>query len=86
VIKKAYILAKQDLVHKALARRFAAFYFLATPHRGADSAKMLKNLLKIAYERAYISDLEPNSRAVQVINDEFRHLSAGLKLWSFYET
>ncbi|KFA81126.1 hypothetical protein S40288_00983 [Stachybotrys chartarum IBT 40288] len=86
VLKKAYILAKQDAVHKALAERFVAFYFLATPHRGADSAKMLKNLLKIAYDRAYVGDLEPNSGAVQVINDEFRHFSAGLELWSFYET
>ncbi|KAJ5189674.1 hypothetical protein N7472_008688 [Penicillium cf. griseofulvum] len=86
VMKKAYILAKQDAVHKVLAGRFAAFYFLATPHRGADSAKMLKNLLKVAYERSYVGDLEPNSGAVQVINDEFRHFSAGLELWSFYET
>ncbi|KAF9251715.1 hypothetical protein DTO013E5_3858 [Penicillium roqueforti] len=65
VIKKAYILAKQDEVYKALAGRFAAFYFLATPHRGADSAKILKNLLKVAYDRAYVGDLEPNSGAVQ---------------------
>lgn len=86
VMKKAYILAKQDAVHKALAGRFAAFYFLATPHRGSDSAKMLKNILKVAYDRAYVGDLEPNSGAVQVINDEFRHFSAGLELWSFYET
>ncbi|KAJ5769205.1 hypothetical protein N7520_003764 [Penicillium odoratum] len=86
VTKKAYILAKQDAVHKELSGRFAAFYFLATPHRGSDSAKMLKNLLKVAYDRAYVGDLEPNSEAVQVINDEFRHISAGLELWSFYET
>lgn len=86
VMKKAYILAKQDAVHKALAGRFAAFYFLATPHRGADSAKMLKNFLRVAYDRAYIGDLKPTSGAVQVINDEFRHSSAGLELWSFYET
>jgi WD40 repeat protein/pimeloyl-ACP methyl ester carboxylesterase len=86
VMKKAYILAKQDAEHKALAGRFAAFYFLATPHRGANSAKMLKNLLKIAYDRTYVGDLEPNSEAVQVINDEFRHFSADLELWSFYET
>ncbi|PCD29344.1 hypothetical protein AU210_011882 [Fusarium oxysporum f. sp. radicis-cucumerinum] len=86
VMKKAYILAKQDAEHKALAGRFTAFYFLATPHRGANSAKMLKNLLKIAYDRAYVGDLEPNSEAVQVINDEFRHFSADLELWSFYET
>ncbi|KAF4991313.1 hypothetical protein FDECE_14083 [Fusarium decemcellulare] len=86
VLKKAYILAKQDEVHTTLAERFAAFYFLATPHRGADSARLLKNLLKIAYNRAYVGDLEPNSGAIQVINDEFRHFSAGLELWSFYET
>ncbi|RBA20242.1 hypothetical protein FPRO05_08687 [Fusarium proliferatum] len=86
VMKKAYILAKQDAEHQTLAGRFAAFYFLATPHRGANSAKMLKNLLKIAYDRAYVGDLEPNSEAVQVINDEFRHFSADLELWSFYET
>lgn len=86
VMKKAYVLAKQDAVHKALAGRFAAFYFLATPHRGADSARMLKNLLRVVYDRPYIGDLEPNSGAIQVINDEFRHFSAGLELWSFYET
>ncbi|CAG8902274.1 unnamed protein product [Penicillium egyptiacum] len=86
VMKKAYILAKQDAMHNMLAARITALYFLATPHRGADSAKMLKNLLKVAYDRAYVGDLEPNSGAVQVINDEFRHFSADLELWSFYET
>ncbi|RYP26391.1 hypothetical protein DL767_008053 [Monosporascus sp. MG133] len=86
VIKKAYLLAKQDPAYKALAGRFAAIYFLATPHRGADSAKTLKNMLNVAYDRAYVADLERNSGAVQVINDEFRHFSAGLELWSFYET
>lgn len=86
VMKKAYLLAKQDAVHKSLAERFTSFYFLATPHRGSDSAKLLKNLLKVAYDRAYVGDLERNSEAVQVINDEFRHFSASLELWSFYET
>ncbi|KAK3344227.1 WD40-repeat-containing domain protein [Lasiosphaeria hispida] len=86
VIKKAYILASQDAAHKALVERFAAIYFLATPHRGADSANTLKNVLKVAYDRAYVADLERNSGAIQVINDEFRHFSADLELWSFYET
>ncbi|KAI1366621.1 WD40 repeat-like protein [Xylaria arbuscula] len=86
VIKKAYLLAKQDPVYHDLATRFAAVYFLATPHRGADSAKLLKNLLRVAYDRTYIADLERNSGTIQVINDEFRHVSTGLELWSFYET
>ncbi|KPM35593.1 hypothetical protein AK830_g10990 [Neonectria ditissima] len=86
VIKKAYILAKQDAAHKPLAARFAAIYFLATPHRGADSAKLLSNILRVAYDRAYVADLGRNSAAIQIINDEFRHFSASLELRSFYET
>ncbi|EOO04132.1 putative nacht and wd domain protein [Phaeoacremonium minimum UCRPA7] len=86
VIKKAYILAKQEAAHNTLASRIAAIYFLATPHRGADSAKTLKSLLRVVYDRAYVGDLERNSGAIQVINDEFRHVSKPLELWSFYET
>lgn len=79
MIKKAYILACQDRTQKVLAGRFAAIYFLATPHRGADSASTLHNMLKVAYDRAYVGDLERNSAAIQVINDEFRHFSADLE-------
>ncbi|KAG7103649.1 Vegetative incompatibility protein HET-E-1 like [Verticillium longisporum] len=86
VIKKAYLLARQDAAHHALASRFTTIYFLATPHRGADSAKTLKNMLRIAYDRSYVGDLERNSATIQTINDEFRHFSSGLELWSFYET
>lgn len=86
VIKKMYILAKQDAAYRDLAARFSAIYFLATPHRGADSAKLLSNVLKAVHERAYVSDLARNSGAIQIINEEFRHMSDGLELWSFYET
>lgn len=86
VIKKAFILANQDPAHHALARRFAVMYFLATPHRGANSARLLKNILKAVESRAYVADLEPNSGTIQVINDEFRHYSSHLELRSFYET
>lgn len=86
VIKKMYILAKQDAAYRDIAARFSAIYFLATPHRGADSAKLLSNILKALHERAYVSDLSRNSGAIQVINEEFRHIYEGLELWSFYET
>ncbi|TLD31118.1 hypothetical protein PspLS_02866 [Pyricularia sp. CBS 133598] len=86
VSKKAYILAMQDAAHGALAKRFAAIYFLATPHRGADSATLLTNVLKVAYDRSYVADLKRNSGAVQIINDEFRHYYSNIQLWSFYET
>ena len=89
VIKKAFLLAKQDPQFNALARRFHSIFFLATPHRGADSAQLLHNMIKLSFlhnEKAYISDLIPNSGAIQVINDEFRHAYQGLHLWSFFET
>ncbi|MCJ1405745.1 hypothetical protein MMC11_008975 [Xylographa trunciseda] len=87
VIKKAYMLARQDAAYHALAKRFHTIYFLATPHRGSDSARILKNILQIAYSsRAYVADLERGSGAIQSINDEFRNYSTDIEIWSFYET
>jgi len=87
VIKKAYMLARQDEAYKTLAIRFHTIYFLATPHRGSASAKVLSNILHASYSsRAYVADLKQNSGAIQAINDEFRTYSADLNFWSFYET
>ena len=87
VIKKAYIFAQQGKGYETFARRFHSMFFLATPHRGSDSAKLLNNMLQIASSsRTYVADLERGSAAIQSINDEFRNYSADLILWSFYET
>ncbi|KAL9014036.1 MAG: hypothetical protein Q9173_001310 [Seirophora scorigena] len=89
VIKKACILAKHDPNFKELASRFHSIYFLATPHRGADSAQLLNRILKasVAFNaKDYVNDLIPNSGAIQAINDDFRHIFHDLQLWSFYET
>lgn len=87
VIKKAYMLARQDAAYKDLVERVHTICFLATPHRGSDSVKLLKNILHFAYSsRAYVADLERGSGALQSINDEFRNYSADVNLWSFYET
>jgi hypothetical protein len=87
VIKKAYMLARQDAAYEVLAKRFQAIFFLATPHRGSDSAKLLNSILQATYSsRAYLADLQRSSVAIQTINDDFRHYSAEIELWSFYET
>lgn len=87
VIKKAYMLALQDPTLKPLADRVHALYFLGTSHRGSDSARLLKNILQItSSSRAYVNDIVRGSSALQSINDEFRHYSASVELWSFYET
>ncbi|KAK4691880.1 protein SERAC1, partial [Lecanoromycetidae sp. Uapishka_2] len=87
VIKKALMLAKQDAAYETLRERFHTIFFLATPHKGSDSAKLLNNVLQIAYSsRAYVADLERGSGAIQTINDDFRNYSPDIVLWSFYET
>ncbi|KAF7156482.1 hypothetical protein CNMCM5623_010152 [Aspergillus felis] len=87
VIKKAFLLAKQHATDRYLVKRIRAMYFLATPHRGSDSARLLSNILNIAYSsRAYVSDLKRGSEAIKLINDEFQRHSEDIGLWSFYET
>lgn len=89
VIKKALLLAKRDPNLHGLAARFHSIFFLATPHRGADSAQLLENMMRISgtlNAKAYVGDIKPNSGAIQSINDEFRHVYQGTQLWSFFET
>ena len=89
VIKKVLLLARQDPLYHHIAARIHSMFFLATPHRGADSAQLLSNMLKVAVShgpKAYVDSLIPNSDAIQVINDGFRHAYQGIQLWSFFET
>ncbi|PMD42345.1 NACHT and WD domain protein [Hyaloscypha variabilis F] len=87
VIKKMYLLARQDPIYQMLANRIHTIYFLATPHQGSSSAKLLSRVLRASYSnRAYVMDLRQHSPAIQSINDDFRHHSASLTLLSFYET
>ncbi|KAL2266148.1 hypothetical protein VTJ83DRAFT_5500 [Remersonia thermophila] len=87
VIKKAYLLAREDPTFQSIADRFHTIYFLATPHRGSDKAQLLKILTSLlGPSHSYIADLEPGSSLVKTINDSFRHHAHRLRLVSFYET
>lgn len=76
--------------HSDIASRIKGIVFFATPHRGASSASLLKNVLRITQLTAatakYISDLEPDSALIDHINETFRNNSKDLELVSFYET
>ncbi|MDI1492486.1 MAG: hypothetical protein OHK93_003700 [Ramalina farinacea] len=87
VIKRAYILAKQRQDLRRLTDRVKAIVFLATPHRGADLARVFSKLLSISGgARPFVEDLHRNSLATQSINEEFPNYCQDLKLVSFYET
>lgn len=88
VIKKAYILAKRDPTYRSISDRFHTVFFIATPHRGADSAQLLANLLRVTPlgNHSYLVDLRKRSSSIESINDDFRHIHDQLSLYSFYET
>jgi pimeloyl-ACP methyl ester carboxylesterase len=87
VIKRAYMLARQDAAYANLANRFHTIFFLATPHKGSDQATILDKMLQVAYSsKSYVADLKRGSDAIRAINEEFRHYYDRLDLWSFYET
>ena len=61
--------------------------FLGTPHRGSESAKLLKNLLAAVFsQRTFVGQLGPNSEMITEINRAFRGRSVSLELVSFYES
>ncbi|CZT03944.1 related to NACHT and WD domain protein [Rhynchosporium graminicola] len=87
VIKKAYNLARQSAQYQSLANRVHSIYFLATPHSGSDSAKLLSDILQFAsIPREYVAELKRDSGTIQTISDDFRNYERDLDLWSFYET
>lgn len=86
VIKKALLQARQDATCQRLCSRMHSMFFLATPHRGSDSAHLLKSLLSLSSSKSYVNDLEKGSISTQFINDEFRNAYQDIHLWSFFET
>ncbi|RSL80059.1 hypothetical protein CEP51_006870 [Fusarium floridanum] len=85
----AYLLGSRDPLHKSMIGRVHTFYFLGTPHRGANSAIYLDYYLKLSHPtgaKEYAKELLPDSPTVQAINDEFRHIPKTVHLWSFYES
>ena len=86
VIKKTLLLARQDPNCQKLLSRIHSMFFLATPHRGADSAQLLRKLLSVSSSKAYVDDITPGSMSSQLINDEFRNAYQDIQLWSFFES
>ncbi|KFY29271.1 hypothetical protein V493_02446 [Pseudogymnoascus sp. VKM F-4281 (FW-2241)] len=90
VVKKAYVLGKHDKQYSSLIAQVYGILFLATPHRGAQYAKMLNNILSTAplgaAPKAYVAELDTQSSSLQDINEQFRICCEELQLASFFET
>jgi pimeloyl-ACP methyl ester carboxylesterase len=90
VVKKACVLGRYDREFASIVSQVYGIIFLSTPHRGAQYAKILNNVLSIAPigapPKAYIADLEMLSGALQDINEQFRTICGEFALVSFFET
>ncbi|KAI9653689.1 MAG: hypothetical protein M1831_005717 [Alyxoria varia] len=90
VVKKAFLLGKQDIQFSSIISKVLGIVFLATPHRGSHYAKILSNVLSVSplgpSPKLYVADLETNSSTIQAINEDFCHVCGELALVSFYET
>lgn len=81
------MLSREDRNLRTIANRVHTIYFLATPHRGADLAKSLGNILRASgVSKTFVTELMRSSNSISSINDSFRHSAEDLHLWSFYET
>ncbi|OAF56412.1 hypothetical protein VC83_06681 [Pseudogymnoascus destructans] len=76
VVKKAYVLGKHDKQYSGLIAQVYGNLFLATPHRGAQYAKVLNNILStcplVTAPKAYVAELDTQSSSLQDINEQFR--------------
>jgi pimeloyl-ACP methyl ester carboxylesterase len=90
VVKKAFLLGKQDMQFADIAATFYGIIFLATPHRGAQSASTLNNILSSLPlgppSKSYVAELQLHSNTLFEINEQFRHHCHDLALMSYFET
>ncbi|KAK1764603.1 hypothetical protein QBC33DRAFT_594654 [Phialemonium atrogriseum] len=90
VVKQAYLLGKADKHFSQLIDKVFGIAFLATPHGGAQYARLLNNVLSAApiagHPKLYVAELEKQSGSIQDINEKFGQDCEDLALISFYET
>ena len=90
VVKKAFVLGKNDNRYSHIVSRTRGIMFLGTPHRGTHYAKTLNSILSSSPiggpPKAYVDDLDVHSRSIQDINEQFRISCGDLSLVSLYET
>ena len=67
-IIQAYLLARRDPMYQEVAERIHSLYFLATPHRGADSSSFVAAYLSMSLntgQKAFVKELVPGNGTLQ---------------------
>ena len=86
---QAYLRGRNDKEYSNLVSQVRAVLFLSTPHRGSNLADTLDRILSVTLtghtRKAYIKELARNSSTIENLNEDFRHQSSALDIFSFYE-
>ncbi|KAH6850450.1 Alpha/Beta hydrolase protein [Chaetomium sp. MPI-CAGE-AT-0009] len=97
IVKQALRMANNDRVYNFLATSTRGLIFFGTPHAGSDQKRWLPMAKKFAplvpgsrfigWRRPspLVESLTRNSRELQTICDDFRHLASDYDIMSFYE-
>lgn len=80
-------MAHLNSVFEKIKRDTLGIAFIATPHRGADLAKLLEGVLGMCFsKRPFVGDLKSSGQTVKEINNSFKHCIKDLVLFSFWES
>jgi hypothetical protein len=84
---QAVIIAQQNNLFARVGKNFKGIFFLGTPHRGADLARLLGGILTATLSPpVFVDELRANSETIQDINAAFLSRAQELELVSYYES
>jgi len=84
---KAIIDAHNDPIYVNILENVKGIVFIGTPHRGAELANILSNLLMATFSRKiFVDQLRGNCETIREINHAFRGRSLSMELVSFWES
>jgi len=91
IAKQAVVSGSADPQFRHIINNVKGVVFFATPHRGADLAKVATSIDRVirasqlGNRRKYMKELAPESDRIEDINRDFRHHLNRLFVLSFYE-
>ncbi|KAK0712187.1 Alpha/Beta hydrolase protein, partial [Apiosordaria backusii] len=92
VLKQALCVAKDHSEYGELFEMTRGITFMGTPHRGsgvASPALILASILRVAglrIAKQRLRSLQEHSKSLFNLSDQFRRITAGISILSFYET
>jgi len=84
---QAIVTAHNDKNYLAFEKNTKAVLFLGTPHHGADSSKLLSDVLKVTWKKSkFVDQLSTHGDWLNQLNELFRDRGAERMIISCFES